>query len=148
MHTLSLFNHKGGVGKTTLTVNVADALVDLGFRVLMVDADPQCNLTSFYVDEKELDELLGESAGSEDEGGTIWSSIKPVVRGKGAFKPVEAYESGRVSTSAPATFSWQTMKRNCPRHGRTPLQGRSADTTSCVPFQELFGRWGRITKST
>ena len=52
MKTLALFNHKGGVGKTTLSVNVADTLVDLGFRVLMVDADPQCNLTSFYLEEK------------------------------------------------------------------------------------------------
>ena len=61
MKTLAIFNHKGGVGKTTLAVNAADALVDLGFRVMLVDADPQCNLTSFYLPEKELDELLGES---------------------------------------------------------------------------------------
>lgn len=40
MLTLTFFNNKGGVGKTTLTVNVADALVDQGIRVLMVDADP------------------------------------------------------------------------------------------------------------
>lgn len=59
MHTLALFNHKGGVGKTTLAVNVTDALVDLGLRVLMVDADPQCNLTAFFLSEKDLDDLLG-----------------------------------------------------------------------------------------
>jgi cellulose biosynthesis protein BcsQ len=39
MKILALFNHKGGVGKTTLAVNVGEALVDLGFRVLLVDAD-------------------------------------------------------------------------------------------------------------
>jgi cellulose biosynthesis protein BcsQ len=60
MHTIALFNHKGGVGKTTLAVNVGEALAGLGLRVLLVDADPQCNLTAFYLDEKQLDELLGE----------------------------------------------------------------------------------------
>lgn len=87
--TLALFNHKGGVGKTTLSVNLADALIDLGFRVLLIDADPQCNLTSFYLDEKELDALLGES--DDVNGGTIWSAIKPVVEGKGPIREVEAY---------------------------------------------------------
>lgn len=90
MHTVSLFNHKGGVGKTTLTVNVADSLRDLGFKVLLVDADPQCNLTAFYLDEKTLDGLLGESA--EGEGETIWSAIKPVVLGKGGIKDVALFE--------------------------------------------------------
>lgn len=88
MKTLALFNHKGGVGKTTLCVNLADSLVDLGFRVLLVDADPQCNLTSFYLQEEYLDQLLG---GSDDEnGGTIWSAIKPVVEGTGPIKAVDA----------------------------------------------------------
>lgn len=90
MKTMAFFNHKGGVGKTTLTINVAYALVDLGFRVMMVDADPQCNLTSFFLSEKQLDDLLGES--DEPGGGTIWSAIKPVVDGKGPIKPVLAYE--------------------------------------------------------
>lgn len=46
---IALFNHKGGVGKTTLTVNITDALAESGKTVLLVDADPQCNLTSFYL---------------------------------------------------------------------------------------------------
>lgn len=90
MRTLTFFNHKGGVGKTTLTVNVAEALADQGLSVLMVDADPQCNLTAFYLDEKKLDMLLGES--DDVNGGTLWSAIKPVVDGKGGIKPVDAYK--------------------------------------------------------
>jgi cellulose biosynthesis protein BcsQ len=90
MNTLALFNHKGGVGKTTLAANIADALIDLGKRVLLVDADPQCNLTSFYLAEKDLDKLLGESG--EETGGTIWSAIKPVIDGVGPLKDVEAWE--------------------------------------------------------
>ena len=42
---ISMFNHKGGVSKTTTTFNLAWMLAAKGKRVLMVDADPQCNLT-------------------------------------------------------------------------------------------------------
>jgi cellulose biosynthesis protein BcsQ len=87
MKTLALFNNKGGVGKTTLTVNISDALSDLGYTVLMVDADPQCNLTAFFLPEKNLDDLLEKS--DSDAGRTIWSAIRPVVRGKGGIKEIE-----------------------------------------------------------
>lgn len=43
---ISVFNHKGGIGKTTSTYNFGYQLYKMGFRVLMIDADPQCNLTS------------------------------------------------------------------------------------------------------
>lgn len=42
---ISMFNHKGGVSKTTTTFNLAWMLASRGKRVIMVDADPQCNLT-------------------------------------------------------------------------------------------------------
>jgi cellulose biosynthesis protein BcsQ len=43
--TIAFFSHKGGVSKTTTTYNLGWALANAGKRVLMIDGDPQCNLT-------------------------------------------------------------------------------------------------------
>ncbi len=42
---IALFNHKGGVSKTTTAFNLGWMLADKGKRILLVDCDPQCNLT-------------------------------------------------------------------------------------------------------
>lgn len=47
MKILTIANQKGGVGKTTSTLNLGVALARFGKRVLMVDSDPQANLTSY-----------------------------------------------------------------------------------------------------
>lgn len=53
MQVISFMNMKGGVGKTTLTVNIAYALAALhDKRVLVVDVDPQFNATQYLVEDK------------------------------------------------------------------------------------------------
>ena len=46
--TIVFANQKGGVGKTSLCLHTAGALVDLGKRVLVVDLDQQGNLSSVF----------------------------------------------------------------------------------------------------
>jgi chromosome partitioning protein len=47
MEIWAIANQKGGVGKTTTTISVADALANRGYRVLLLDLDPQASLTSY-----------------------------------------------------------------------------------------------------
>jgi len=54
---IGLFNHKGGVSKTTTAFNLGWMLADKGKRVLLVDCDPQCNLTGMVLGFKGGDEF-------------------------------------------------------------------------------------------
>lgn len=72
---LSIFNNKGGVGKTTFLYHVAHLLAEDGVTVLMVDCDSQCNLTAYSLHEKTI-----TLSWRETDGNSIYRQIEPVDR--------------------------------------------------------------------
>jgi chromosome partitioning protein len=64
---IALFNQSGGVGKTTLTMNLGYHLGQKKNRVLLVDIDPQASLTTFMgIDPEELEPTIYESIVGEE----------------------------------------------------------------------------------
>jgi len=48
-NVISIHSFKGGVGKTTMSMNIADVLYDKNKNIVLIDFDPQCNLTDFLL---------------------------------------------------------------------------------------------------
>ena len=85
---IALFNHKGGVSKTTTTFNLGWMLASKGKRVIIVDCDPQCNLTGMVLGFKGLEDFASiyESEGVR----SIRDGLAPAFESKPAtIKPVD-----------------------------------------------------------
>ena len=85
---ISLFNHKGGVSKTTTTFNLGWMLAERGQRVVMVDADPQCNLTGMVLGYQGPTEL--EDFYEQDTKRNLKAGLAPAFESRPELiKPVE-----------------------------------------------------------
>ena len=76
---IAMFNHKGGVSKTTTTFNLGWALALKGKRVLLIDSDPQCNLTGMALAFAGVDDLQGFY--SQYPSANLYTAIRPVFSG-------------------------------------------------------------------
>ena len=74
---IAVANQKGGVGKTTTSINLSSSLVELGKKVLTIDMDPQGNTTSgLGIDKNEVDSTVYELILDE---ATIEEAIHPSI---------------------------------------------------------------------
>lgn len=76
---IALFNHKGGVSKTTTAFNLGWALAEQGNRVMIVDADPQCNLTGMALELAGRDDLI--SFYNDNPNSNIYQALRPAFGG-------------------------------------------------------------------
>jgi chromosome partitioning protein len=92
VQVVSFFNHKGGVGKTTLVFNTGLALAAAGKRVLFVDADAQANLTGTALKATAYEDRI-------DQKETIYDALVPVIRATGeprAITPVNIRDNAWI----------------------------------------------------
>src|SRR5512137_1433765 len=88
---IALFNHKGGVSKTTTAFNLGWMLAEKGKRVILVDADPQCNLTGLVLGYKGLSELAAFYQSQPER--NIHAALSPAFESRPReISPVECVE--------------------------------------------------------
>ena len=113
MRVTAIFSYKGGVGKTTTAINLAAELAARGQRVVLIDADGQCNATDFFE--------------ARDECGTVYE----LLTGTGADANVTYYlnTTGREnllvvpSSDELATVELRAVEQDGGRLNLTALRG-------------------------
>jgi chromosome partitioning protein len=100
---IAIVNNKGGVGKTTVAVNLAHALANRGKKVLIVDNDAQCNASSLLVDTDVVSDSIYELYESDET--RIDRCIYPT-----------AYDGVSIIPNSEATAALEiTLNRGIPR---------------------------------
>ena len=80
-----LFNNKGGVGKTTFLFHLGYTLEGMGKKILFVDLDPQCNLSSSICDEEQIGKLWKTQ-------NSIYHAVEPLIKGMGDIREIKPYD--------------------------------------------------------
>ena len=100
MKQIAIFNHKGGVAKTTMTFHLAWMLATLGKRVMVVDCDPQCNLTGVFLGDIDTEDYPFESE-TPQKPRNIRDAVRPAFESRPYM--IEATEL-LESTAQPGLF--------------------------------------------
>jgi cellulose biosynthesis protein BcsQ len=146
---ITFYNHKGGVSKTTTSFNVAHLMSSSGHRVLVVDADPQCNMTELML--AKLIEQLDAEAESTHElnelpGSTLLSILRPRIDGDVPFIDTGSIDMVRVNASLDilrGDVSLNSIEDSLAEAHTQRFSGKVHDKRTYVALGDFLTRLGR-----
>jgi len=140
MKIISLFNHKGGVSKTTTTFNLGWMLAEQGHKTLIVDTDPQCNLTALVLGYNSIDDV--DDYYKNNPNCDIYSCVKPVIDGS----------LGRVIVATPLKTDNPNLSLLCGNIALSEVETQisvALTTSSAIPaIRNIPGSIGAFIKQT
>lgn len=113
---ISFFNHKGGVGKTTLAYNIGLALAEKGSRVAFLDLDPQANLTSAALSPAQIVHCWESNQ-------TIWNCLRPLVERSGDLDLIDLVHIRPNAWILPGDIRLSQFEEICPQGWVEALAG-------------------------
>lgn len=91
MKKIAIFNHKGGVSKTTTTFNIGWRLARANKKVLLVDADSQCNLTQYFLGITKFNEFY-----ETNNPNNIKDALEPAFKARPKLiEPIDCIQNNR-----------------------------------------------------
>jgi cellulose biosynthesis protein BcsQ len=140
LKTISVFNNKGGVGKTTLTFHLAHALAAMGKKTLIVDLDPQCNLTILAIEEEEIHSIWK----AEDDFIDDFQQTRNAMS-TDAFKEIISSPRSIHFILMPTQDGTDEIPSLCPpRHLATNLDLLPGRLTMHLYEDKIAGRWSDV----
>lgn len=141
---LTFFNNKGGVGKTSLVYHLSWMLAELQHTILVVDLDPQANLTAGFLPEEELEKLWDNPV--PEAAGTIFQCVEPLTQ-VGDIRSPELIQILPEEVLQPSLFSISPELSLLP--GDLALSGfeddLSAEWPNCLRSENLYRPFRVVT---
>lgn len=145
MQTLALFNNKGGVGKTTLVYHLGHMLARMDERVLMVDLDPQSNLTAMCLLEDDLEALWSEDSKAAR---TIADGFEPLRRGIGDIKSVRRIALNDTLALLPGSLRLSLVEDLLAQSWPHAMDGQEAAFRKLSAFHRIIKEAARGFRAT
>jgi len=137
VRTIALFNNKGGVGKTSLVYHLAWMFRELQLKTVAVDLDPQANLSTFFLDENDIERVWLSA-----EVTTVWEAIRPLYERTGDIAELHFEVVDDFIALIPGDLGLSTFEDELSGSWVATLGGNAGAFRVLTAFARLIGQVG------